>query len=141
MSAIGGILLGLAKGIAAEVFDEQKDNIFAAVKNTVRDKTESIITGKKTINEWAEIAIKVIDKSIRQITSENNLKYIGGKLNFQISDAKPEYIILAFQLYFLDENQKWQKTEASSDILASNFTEEALEDLKNSGKIEFEVKG
>ena len=138
---ISMILSAFAKEIIGEVFDEQKEQLIAAAKNVASDTTKSIITGKKTIDEWAEIAIKGVDRVKEQEEAEENLQYVGGKLCFQISDKNSKYVIISFQLYFLNENSEWKKAEASSDILACNFTSESLEELKTKGKVEFDVEG
>ena len=50
------------KEIAANVLMEEikpyVNDIKDAVKNTVRDNYERMITGRRTIDEWAAIAIK-----------------------------------------------------------------------------------
>lgn len=135
------IISECAKEILWGVFDEHKDLLIDAAKNVVSDTTKSILTGKKTIDEWAEIVIKGIDKVKEQAIAEENWQYAGGKLCFQISDKSSKYVVISFQLYFLDENNEWKKTEASRDKLASNFTSEAIEELKTKGKVEFEVEG
>ncbi len=104
-------------------------------------KAEGLIVGKRTIDEWAEIAIQGVDKVRERIATEENLRYVGGKLCFQISASNHENVIISFQLYYLDENKAWKKVEASSDVLASTFKPEALEDMKSNGKIEFDVEG
>lgn len=131
------VVKDVASEIGWKLYDDYKDPFIAAIKDMVSD----IITGKKTIDEWAEIAIKGVDKVIEQEVVEENLQYVGGKLCFQYSDINLKYVTISFHLYFLDENNEWKKAEAGSDILASNFTSEALEELKDKSKVEFDVEG
>ena len=139
---ISSVLFTFAKGIFGEVLgevvNEKKDPLIGAVTNVISDTIESMITGEKTIEEWADIAVKGVDKVKEQKIAEENLQYIDGRLCIQISDKNNKRVIISFQLYFLDENNEWKKVEASSDILASNFTPDALEELKSKGKCEFE---
>lgn len=107
--------------------------------NAVRDTVESIITGRRTINEWAEIAISGVDKIKAQVIKENGWKYVGGELKFAMSDKNLRKVVISFELYYQDGNEKWQKVGAESDIYASNFTLEALEEIKSQGTISFEV--
>lgn len=107
--------------------------------NAARDTVESIITGRRTIQEWAEIAICGVDKVKEQVIRENGWKYVGGKLNFAIFDKNVHKVVISFELYYQDENKEWQKVGAESDMYASNFTLEALEEIKSQGKVSFEV--
>lgn len=107
--------------------------------NAARDTFESIVTGRRTINEWAEIAICGVDKVKTQVIKENGWKYIGGKLNFTMPEKVSHKVVISFELYFQDENENWQKVGAESDMYASNFTQEAFEEIKSQGTVSFEV--
>lgn len=135
----GSIITAL--NFLGDLFPDQKEQLIDATKNVAKDKIEGIITGKRTIDEWAEIAIKSVDKIKQQKVIEEDLQYVGGRLCFQISDMNKKNVIISFQLYFLDEDNEVKKVEATSDVLSDNFTPEALEELKSQGKIEFDVKG
>lgn len=133
--------LSTAFNFARDLYSSIPDEYKEAMKETLKDQVAEIITGKKTIDEWAEIAIKGVDNVKEYMVAEENLQYVGGKLCFQISDKNSQHVKISFHLYFLDENNEWKKTEAESDILASHFTSEALEELKEKGKVEFDVEG
>lgn len=133
----------ILKNFAVDILlDELKPYVNEAkgvLANATRDTVESIITGRRTINEWAEIAIGGVDKVKVQVIKENGWKYVGGKLNFAMSDKVSHKVVISFELYYLDENGKWQKVGAESDMFASNFTLEALEEIKSHGTVSFEV--
>ncbi len=120
--------------------DQTKDQLLNAVKTTVIDATDKIATGKRTVEEWAEIIIKVVDRIKDQKTEEENLKYVGGRLAFQISKKNTDSVCVSFQLYFLDENKEWKTANNDCDLSTSYFTPDALNELKNQGKIEFDVE-
>lgn len=111
-----------------------------ALMNTARDTLESAITGRRSIEEWAEIAIKGVDKVKNKVVEQNGWKYIGGKLNFQLSETISDKVVIFYELYYQDSDKNWQKVSAESDMYASNFTLEALEDIKTNGKVSYEVE-
>lgn len=111
-----------------------------ALMNTARDTLESAITGRRSIEEWAEIAIKGVDKVKNKVVEQNGWKYIGGKLNFQLSETISDKVVISYELYYQDSDKNWQKVSTESDMYASNFTLEALEDIKTNGKVSYEVE-
>ncbi|MBD5504058.1 MAG: hypothetical protein HDR09_10045 [Lachnospiraceae bacterium] len=125
------ILLGELRPYVSETKD--------VLANAARDTYESIITGRRTINEWAEIAIGGVDKVKAEVIKEYGWKYVGGKLNFTMSEKVSHKAVISIELYFQDENGNWQKVGAESDMYASNFTMEALEEIKSQGIVSFEV--
>lgn len=131
------------KKLAVEILLEELKPYVSEAKgvlaNAAHDTVESIITGRRTINEWAEIAISGVDKVKVQVIKENGWKYVGGKLNFTMSDRVSHKVVISFELYYQDENGNWQKVGAESDMYASNFTLEALEEIKAQGIVSFEV--
>lgn len=131
------------KDFAVDILlDELKPYVSEAkdvLANAARDTVESIITGRRTIDEWAKIAIGGVDKVKMQVIQENGWRYVGGKLNFMMKDKNLRKVVIMFELYYLDENGIWQKVGAESDMYASNFTLEALEEIKTKGTVSFEV--
>ena len=61
-------------------------------------------------------------------------------VNFAMSEKNAKKVVISFELYFLDEGKKWQKVGAESDVFASNFTLEALEDIKSNDCVSFELE-
>ena len=108
--------------------------------NAARDTVERIITGRRPIDEWAKIAIAVVDQIKDRAVSEEGLRYIGGKLKFAISRKRADKVVISFELYFQDSNNEWQKIGADSDLFASCFTLEALDEIKSKGEVSFEVE-
>ena len=108
--------------------------------NAARDTVERIITGRRPIDEWAKIAIAVVDQIKDRAVSEEGLRYVGGKLKFTMSRKRADKVVISFELYFLDSNNEWQKIGADSDLFASCFTLEALDEIKSKGEVSFEVE-
>lgn len=131
------------KSFAADTLLEELRPYINEVKevfvNAARDTLESIITGRRTLDEWAKIAIRGVDKVKAQVIRENGWEYIGGKLNFKMSDKSSHKVVISFELYYQDEDKKWRKVGAGSDMYASNFTLEAIEEIKSQGMVSFEV--
>lgn len=130
----------LAVSTLIETLKPYADDAKDALMNTARDTLESAITGRRTIEEWAEIAIKGVDKVKNKVVEQNGWKYIGGKLNFQLSETTSDKVVISYELYYQDSDKNWQKVSAESDMYASNFTLEALEDIKTNGKVSYEVE-
>lgn len=135
-----GIIVEVVKSIFSNAIESYAEDAKSVAVNATRDTVESIITGRRTLEEWAEISIKGVDKIKDRVVKEGELRYIGGKLNFAISVKNTNKVVISFELYFLDGNNKWQKIGADSDLLASNFTVEAIDEIKTHGVISYEVE-
>ena len=98
------------------------------------------VTGKMTIEEWADIAIVGIDNVKERIVNEGELRYIGGKLKFLPVGNDHESVSMYFELYFLDESESWHKADAGIDVSAYKFDDEALEQIRSTGAVVFEVE-
>lgn len=140
MALLSGTLVMLAKGaltfVIAPFVEEARD----VALNAAQDAIRNTVTGKMSVNEWAGIIIEGVDKVKDRAVTEDNLRFIGGKMKFAISENKIDMVTVSFQLYFLDESEKWQIAEADSDIPVSSFTIEALDELKTKREIIFEVE-
>lgn len=140
MALLSGTLIMLAKGALTSViapFVEEARNV---ALNTAQDAIRSKVSGKMSVNEWADIIIEGVDKVKERVVVEDNLRFIGGKMKFAISEINLDMVTISFQLYFLDEQEQWQKAEASSDIPDSAFTTDALDELNMKHEIIFEVE-
>lgn len=135
------LIVGLAK-FAEEIFgkaiEEHLDNLKGAAADGVSDAVQAMLTGRMSLEEWANIASKACDRIIEK-SREQGLKYVAGKLRFENSPKDTKKIIICMELYFLNEKNEWVKTKSDCDMYASNFTEEALYTIKTNGKVEFEV--
>jgi ParB-like chromosome segregation protein Spo0J len=114
-----------------------------ALRSSVTDFGHSLLTGKRSVEEWAEDFVKAIDECKEQIAEENNLTYVGGELKFsknEIAEHKLEAdkIIVSFELYFQDSEKKWVKSADSSEIAKIFFTPESLKAIEEDG-VTFEI--
>ena len=135
-----GIITGVAKEMFKAFIGPYADDFETAAMNAARDTAERIITGRRTIDEWAEIAIKGVDKIKDRAENEEGLTYVGGKLKFAMSEKNKDKVVISFELYFQDRKEEWHKIGAESDLYASNFTLEALGEMKSKGEISYEVE-
>jgi hypothetical protein len=138
--AIGKAIKEAAKFIFTEVILVYADDIKDSVANAARDNVERIITGRRTIEDWSKICIEAVDKIKDHAVNEEGLRYVGGKLKFAMSQKKENKAVISFELYFQDKNNEWHKIGAESDLYASNFTLEALDEIKSAGGVSFEVE-
>lgn len=137
---ISSIIKEFAINALAEELKPYVNDVKDALANAARDNYERVITGRRTIDEWAGIAIKGVDKVKDKVAEQNGWKYVGGKLNFAMSKKNSDKVVISFELYYQDNESQWQKLGAESDMYASNFTLDALEDIKKNGSVSFEVE-
>lgn len=137
---VTGALTMLAKGALTAVVgpfvEEARDAALSAAENTLREK----VAGRMSIEEWAEIVIEGVDKVKARAIEEENLRFIGGKMKFALSENVSEMVTVSFQLYFMDQFDKWKKAEADTDIPATKFSETALDNLRADKEIIYEVE-
>ena len=105
-----------------------------------KDLLKNTFTGRLTIQEWALVAITGVDKVKEQILNEGELRFIGGNLKFAMDLQERDKVVVAFELYFFDESEKWIKASAFSTFSTMKFTSEALEEINSKGKVVFEVE-
>lgn len=134
------VIAEFAKEALWELLKPYISDAKSAVANAARDTLESIVTGRRTLDEWAEIAIKGVDNVKSKVAEENGWQYIGGKLNFAMSAKSTNKVVISFELYYQDEGKEWHKVGAESDMYASNFTLEAIQDIESKGIISYEVE-
>jgi hypothetical protein len=119
------------------VSDKAKD----VLKDIVRDATEDVLTGKRSLQEWSEIVEPVVDKIIEKEQHSQDWEYIGGKLKFKYNDERHTKIDITYELYFIDVEENWHKINASSDVNANTFTDDALEEIKANDEVSYEITG
>lgn len=136
----GGALATIAKGALTAALGPFIDEARDATLNAAQDTIRSALAGRMSIAEWAAAAIRGVDKVKERAIEEGNLRFVGGKLKFALSALTSETVTISFQLYFLDEMQKWQMAAAESNIPVSKFTVEALENLYSEGEVVFDVE-
>ena len=126
---------GALEVLAVEVLDQIVNAAIYAAEDTVR----SSLAGRMSINEWANAAIEGVDRIKARIAEQGGLRFVGGKLRFAISMQRANYVNMSFQLYFLDQWQKWQKASAASEVPFAKFTYEAIDELHDRGEVVYEV--
>lgn len=140
MSLLTGALITLAKGALTSVIAPFVEEARDAALNAAQDTIRSTVTGKMSIEEWASIAAEGADKVKERVVNENGLRFVGGKVKLMMSENTIDTVNVSFQLYFLDELEKWQMADADTDIPNSKFTVEALNELQSKNEITFEVE-
>lgn len=137
MALLLGVLAKTAlSAVLAPFIEEARDAALSAAQDTVR----STIAGRMTVEEWSEAIIASIDNIKEKAVEEENLRYIGGKLKYSLSASASNMVTVSFQLYFQDEVNKWRKAEAESDVPATKFTLDVLDELEENGEIIFDVE-
>jgi hypothetical protein len=134
------IIIGAAKNIFTSFLGQYAEDAKETAMNAARDTVERIITGRQPLEEWAKIAIAGVDEIKDRAVNEEDLRYVGGKLKFAMSEKRADKVVISFELYFQDSNNGWQKIGADSDLFASCFTLEALDEIKSKGEVSFEVE-
>lgn len=138
---VTGVLTTLAKGALTAALGPFIAEARDATLNAAHDTIRSAVAGRMSIDEWASVAIKGVDKVKERVIEEGDLRFVGGKLKFTHSTLNlEEAVTISFQLYFLDELGKWQMASAESDVPASKFTLEDLDELRSEGEIIFDVE-
>ena len=137
---IGGLIATAAKGIFSSVIETYSGDVKEVALNAARDTVERIVTGRRSLDDWSEISIAGVDTIKNRAIDEEGLTYVGGKLMFSMSPKRDDKVIISFELYFQDDQQQWHKVGAESDLFASNFTLEALEEIESEGSVSFEVE-
>lgn len=138
---VAGALATIAKGALTAALGPFIAEARDATLNAAHDTIRSTVAGRMSIDEWAAAAIEGVDKVKERAIEEGNLRFVGGKLKFTCSTpASEDTVIISFQLYFLDEMNKWQMASAESSVPASKFTTEALNELGSLGEIVFDVE-
>jgi hypothetical protein len=132
----------IAQGALTSAIGPFVEEAREASLNVAQDTIRGIIGGRMSLEEWANIEIKGVDKVKDRIVneSEGNLNYVGGKMNFALSQNNARMVTVSFQLYFQDTNQKWHKAEADSNIPISKFKTDSFEELQSKDEISFEVE-
>ena len=140
LSALGENTETDSMSVAHEMFSGITEDVKNASKDAISDTFHEIIVGKRTIEDWADSAVKGVDEIKDKVVSEENKIFVGGYLDFAMSKKNNKKVVISFELYFLDEDKQWEKMTAESDVYATTFTADALEELRSKDKIRFEVQ-
>lgn len=137
--------------ISSAIMSSAKDALSDAIKpfvadtkdlsiDAAKDSIRGALMGKMSIEDWANIIIDSVDSIKKKVVDEEGLTYVGGKMKFTPAEAAPNSVNISFQLYFIDEEQKWYKAGADTNLPAGNFKSEDLEELSLKKEIAFEVE-
>lgn len=137
---IFGVAAGAAKDIVSEVGGQKLDELKSVAKCALGDTIQGIMGGRRTLDEWCEIAAPSVDAALSKTLAEDNLKYAGGYLSFSFSDSMKKSVSISYELYFLDEEKQWIKQAATGSARASTFTQDALAEITNQGTVKFDVE-
>ncbi len=135
-----GVLTTLAKGALTAVVGPFVEEARDAALNAAQDTLRNTVAGKMSIEEWAKIISEGADNVKEKVITENDLRFVGGKLKMTYFENNPNVVVASFQLYFLDEQEKWQMAAAETDLPASKFTMSALDELTFKKEITYEVE-
>lgn len=134
------IMLKIGETVLNNVPSETKEKIKKSLIDAAIETVKEKYPVKRTVKEWADLSVKVIDEIINRVKIENGFSYIGGKLRFYCLPDKIGKVVISYELYFLDQENNWRKNANSYEEDESSFTDEALEEIK-SNVIEFEIVG
>ncbi|MCI8404736.1 MAG: hypothetical protein HFE49_07510 [Clostridia bacterium] len=134
------IILNFGMDILNEICSNYGNDLKKIAFNFITDTIESALVGKRTLDEWAEIVIEVIDNIKDRTISENDYKFLGGTLKFRLSSNSKPKVIIAYELYFIDSNGNYFKNSAKSDVNQDNFIQEDINAIKEAIEIAYEVE-
>ena len=135
-AAVASVAKFLAATVTASVIESVKD----AAIDVAKDTAASAVLGKMSIEEWAIILSRSIDKVKDTVAERENINFIAGTMKFTMSCYNSDNVHICFELYFLTELQKWRKIDVNDEICTSKFTVEALEQLSSEGEIIYELE-
>lgn len=134
----------IMKSAAKEVFQDEINELKHAIVNnsieTLRDMVLNIAGGKSSFDEFAKRIITYVDAKVEEAKNNKGLSYVTGKIIFENIPQKSHKVLISYELYFIDTNKKIIKSGANCEVPSSQFKEEALLELNNIGKIEYEVE-
>lgn len=135
------IILTFGRDVFDEICGKYGDDFKKIAFNLITDTIESILVGKRTLDEWAEIVIEAVDNIKDRTISENGFKFLGGNLKFSLHPRIKSKVIIAYELYFIDKDGNYFKNSAKSDVNQDNFVQEDINTIKEAGEIAYEVEG
>ena len=90
------------------------------------------------LDELANCYEKKLDEVILDIEKKKKLQYVGGK--FIITYATAELFSLRTELYFLNENDQWEKAEALTSKYMKFLKPRAVKELEEKTKIIYDIE-
>ena len=90
------------------------------------------------LDELADVYEKKVDEVILDLEKMRNLKYVGGK--FIITYVSAEIFSLRMELYFLNKDNKWEKSESITSKYMKYLKPLAVEELEEKKKIIYDIE-
>ena len=90
------------------------------------------------LDELADVYEKKVDEVILDLEKMRNLKYVGGK--FIITYVSAEIFSLRMELYFLNKDNKWEKSESITSKYMKYLKPRAVEELEEKKKIIYDIE-
>lgn len=115
---------------------DAKEIALSAARDAIRDT----LTGGMSLEEWANVIAEAADRTKDSCERGSELRFVGGEIKLAVSAVQDNSITASFHLYFLDARQKWQRTEAYTNIPSSRFSKDALEELTEKLEIKYAVE-
>ena len=116
--------------------EEKLKNLFQDTL-TIIDRAISFMT-QMDLDELANCYEKKLDEVILDIEKKKKLRYVGGK--FIITYATAELFSLRTELYFLNENDQWEKAEALTSKYMKFLKPRAVKELEEKTKIIYDIE-
>jgi len=90
------------------------------------------------LDELADCYEKKLDEVILDIEKKKKLQYVGGK--FIITYATAEVFSLRMELYFLNNDNQWEKAEALTLKYMKFLKPRAVKELEEKTKIVYDIE-
>uniref|UniRef100_UPI003FEEAF20 hypothetical protein n=1 Tax=Megasphaera elsdenii TaxID=907 RepID=UPI003FEEAF20 len=116
--------------------EEKLKNLFQDTL-TIIDRAISFMM-QMDLDELANCYEKKLDEVILDIEKKKKLQYVGGK--FIITYATAELFSLRTELYFLNENDQWEKAEALTSKYMKFLKPRAVKELEEKTKIIYDIE-
>lgn len=116
--------------------EKQLKNLFQDTL-TVIDRAISFMT-QMDLDELADCYEKKLDEVILDIEKKKKLQYVGGK--FIITYATAEVFSLRMELYFLNNDNQWEKAEALTLKYMKFLKPRAVKELEEKTKIVYDIE-
>lgn len=116
--------------------EKQLKNLFQDAL-TVIDRAISFMT-QMDLDELADCYEKKLDEVILDIEKKKKLQYVGGK--FIITYATAEVFSLRMELYFLNNDNQWEKAEALTSKYMKFLKPRAVKELEEKTKIVYDIE-
>ena len=116
--------------------EKQIKNLFQDTL-TVIDRAISFMT-QMDLDELADCYEKKLDEVILDIEKKKRLQYVGGK--FIITYATAEVFSLRMELYFLNNDNQWEKAEALTSKYMKVLKPRAVKELEEKTKIVYDIE-